>query len=454
MKPVLFRFVAIILPPYMFSNSLKSEISVFLSGLLAMVLVSFIVGIPTVGPLVYLVGYVFWLLRRMDSMVRWLRKGAKPAKAPQTTGLTDEMVQLIHREKKYSRKQRNRYRRTLAQFNSLAADLPDATVVLDKDFEIRWANSAAQRLLDINPEKDRGQRIDNLVRIPAFREFLHNQLDEAELEIPGTGSDNRVLAVRKVPAGKHMTVLIAADITQRVQIREMRKAFVGDVSHELRTPLTVIRGYLEMLRENKSLDEEMTLGLAQITAQSDRMRGIVEDLLQLSKLEGNPLAENEGDTLNVAAMIQTMVHTIRESAQAHEFILDLDSSLALLGSEREIYSACHNLLTNAVRYTDAGTTVRVSWHLNPDGEAVYTVADNGHGIEARHLSRLSERFYRVDAGRSRDDGGTGLGLAIVKHAAQRHGGQLSISSTPGTGSVFTITFPHIRALSLQQVANQ
>ena len=454
MKSVLSRLVVTIMSPYMFSNSLKSEVSVFVTGLLATALVSYIVGIPIVGLLVYLVGYVFWLLRRMDSMVRWLSKGAKPARAPQTTGLTDEMVQLIHREKKYSRKQRNRYRSMLAQFNSLAADLPDATVVLDKDFEIRWANSAAQRLLNINPEKDRGQRIDNLVRIPAFREFLHNQLDEEELEIPGAGVDNRVLAIRKVHTGKHMTVLIAADITQRVQIREMRKAFVGDVSHELRTPLTVIRGYLEMLRENESLDEEMSLGLAQITAQSDRMCGIVEDLLQLSKLEGNPLAENEGDTLNVAAMIQTMVHTLREPAESHEFILDLDNSLALLGSEREIYSACHNLLTNAIRYTEAGTTVRVSWHLNTDGEAVYTVADNGHGIEARHLSRLSERFYRVDPGRSRDDGGTGLGLAIVKHAAQRHGGQLSISSTPGTGSVFTITFPPVRALAVQQAANQ
>ena len=238
----------------MFSNSLKSEVSVFVTGLLATALVSYFVGIPIVGLLVYLVCYVFWLLRRMESMVRWLSKGAKPARAPQTTGLTDEMVQLIHREKKYSRKQRNRYRSMLAQFNSLAADLPDATVVLDKDFEIRWANSAAQRLLNINPEKDRGQRIDNLVRIPAFREFLHNQLDEEELEIPGAGVDNRVLAIRKVHTGKHMTVLIAADITQRVQIREMRKAFVGDVSHELRTPLTVIRGYLEMMltRQDKN----------------------------------------------------------------------------------------------------------------------------------------------------------------------------------------------------------
>jgi two-component system phosphate regulon sensor histidine kinase PhoR len=184
------------------------------------------------------------------------------------------------------------------------------------------------------------------------------------------------------------------------------------------------------------------------------MRGIVEDLLQLSKLEGNPLAEGEGDTINVSAMIHSMVATVRESAARHLFKLELDESLALLGSESEIYSACHNLLTNAVRYTDPGSTIQIRWYAEPDGSAVFCVEDDGRGIEARHLPRLSERFYRVDAGRSRDEGGTGLGLAIVKHAAQRHGGQLTISSTPGTGSQFTITFPPGRTIALRRAANQ
>lgn len=455
MKSVLSDIVVFMMPPYMLSSGLKKEVNAFLYGLVGVVLGGFIIGWPALATIVYLFGYIVWLLRRMDSMVLWLSEGARPAKAPPTTGLTNDMVQLIHREKKYSRKQKNRYRNTLAQFNSLAADLPDATVVLDKSFEIRWSNSAALALLNIHPDRDRGQRIDNLVRNPDFREFLHQGSDQEELEMPGSGaSTDRVIAVRKVPTGKHMMVLIAADITQRVQVREMRKAFVGDVSHELRTPLTVIRGYLEMLREQESLDPEVKEGLAQITAQSDRMRGIVEDLLQLSKLEGNPLAEDEGDTLNVSAMVRSMVSTLQESNETYLFKLHLDESLALLGSEREIYSACHNLLTNAVRYTEPGTVIDVSWQIGEDGEAIYCVADNGHGIEARHLARLSERFYRVDAGRSRDDGGTGLGLAIVKHAAQRHGGLLSIESTPGSGSAFTVTFPEYRTLSLPLAANQ
>lgn len=437
----------------MLTSSLKSEISWFASGLLGAVLCGLILSWPIAVTILYLCGYSVWLLYRMDAMVNWLRSGAKTTKVPQTTGLTDDMVELIHREKKYSRKQKNRYRSTLAQFNSLAADLPDATIVLNEDFEIRWANSAAVSLLNISQDRDRGQRIGNLVRNPEFREFLYNPAAEDELEIRSLVSQDRVLSVRKVPTGNKMMVLIAADITQRVQVREMRKAFVGDVSHELRTPLTVIRGYLEMLTESDGLDADVAQALEQLTVQSDRMRGIVDDLLELSKLEGNPLADDEGELINIGSMIRSMVGPLKESADKHHFKLNIDDSLALLGSEGELYSACNNLLTNAAKYTDAGSTITVSWHQAPDGSALYSVSDDGPGIEARHLPRLSERFYRVDTGRSRESGGTGLGLAIVKHAVQRHGGMLEISSTPGSGSEFQVTFPAIRSIQLQQAAS-
>lgn len=437
----------------MLSISLKSEINWFLSGLLGALLASLAIGWPAVGVCCYLLGYIAWLLWRMETMVRWLSSGAHSSTAPDSNGLTDEMVQLIHREKKYSLKQKNRYRSALAQFNSLAADLPDATIVLTKDFEIQWANSAALHILNIHPDRDRGQRIDNLVRAPEFREFLYAKSAEDELEMRSPSSSDRVLSLRKVPTGKHMMVLLAADITQRVQVREMRKAFVGDVSHELRTPLTVIRGYIEMLREDEQLPGEIASGLNHIARQSDRMQGIVEDLLQLSRLEGNTLVENEGDTINISTMVQSMIGPLKVTAEHHTFVTKLDDSLALLGLESEIYSACHNLLTNAVRYTQAGSTIEVSWQLEADGCSVYRVKDNGAGIEARHISRLSERFYRVDSGRSREAGGTGLGLAIVKHAVQRHGGGLSIKSTPGSGSEFSIKFPSIRTIQLRKTVN-
>ena len=193
----------------------------------------------------------------------------------------------------------------------------------------------------------------------------------------------------------------------------------------------------------------------ELTAQSDRMRGIVDDLLVLSKLEANLLGEREGEIVNVAAMIRSMIGPLKKEASRHRFELNLDDSLAVLGSEREIYSACNNLLTNAIKYTGDGTIVSVSWQLDDNtGSALYEVSDNGPGIEARHLSRLSERFYRVDAGRSRQQGGTGLGLAIVKHAIQRHGGYLDIKSHPGSGSQFTAAFPANRVQLMSKVANQ
>jgi len=384
----------------------------------------------------------------MNNMVTWLEKGAKTSEAPQTTGLTTDMVQRVHREKKYSRKQKNKYRSALAQFNSLAADLPDATVALTESHEIRWANAAATRLLNIQPDRDLGQRIDNLVRVPEFREFLLSDSKQEELEIQSPVAAEIVLAVRRVRTGKNMMVLIAADVTQRVQLREMRKAFVADVSHELRTPLTVIQGYLEMLQEDNTLPESVAAQLTQIASQSDRMEGIVNDLLQLSRLEGNALGETEGSPVHIPTLLDSILAPLKETSEAHQFDMQVDNELGLLGSESELYSACNNLLTNAVRYTDAGTRISVEWRKNNSGSAVYTVSDDGPGIEARHLARLSERFYRVDAGRSRDSGGTGLGLAIVKHAAQRHGGILDIQSTPGSGSQFSIVFPAKRCIKL------
>jgi len=226
------------------------------------------------------------------------------------------------------------------------------------------------------------------------------------------------------------------------------------MSHELRTPLTVIRGYMEMLQEMDSQQPEVLEALHQVSLQSDRMRGIVDALLELSKLESNPLNDDEGDTVDMASMILTMVAPLKKEAPQHHFQLLLEESLALLGSEQELYSACNNLLTNAVKYTEPGSTINVTWRLDEMGMARYSVADDGAGIEPRHLSRLSERFYRVDKGRSRDKGGTGLGLAIVKHAVQRHGGQLEIKSIPGTGSQFTAVFPASRVRAMHKAANQ
>lgn len=436
-------------------TELKRELWWLVLGLISVFAIGLITHLPLILPLLFLCCYSIWLLRRMAAMVHWLQSGASPRKAPPTVGLMNQVVELIHREKKYSRKQKNRYRKTLAQFNSLAAELPDATMVLDKLHQIRWSNTAARTLLNIHPERDRGQRIDNLLRDPGFHDYLQNPDAAIELELPAPANPSLMLAIRTVNSGKKMTVLIARDVTQRVKIREMRKAFVGDVSHELRTPLTVIQGYLEMVLEETTLSGTVRNGLQNVSTQADRMRHIVDHLLELSKLEGNPLADNEGEPVAVYSLIHSLIKSIQQATDTgHLFELQLDRNLALLGSESEIYSACHNLITNAVKYTGEGTRISISWHLDTDGKPVLSVRDNGQGIEARHLPRLSERFYRVDKARSRSNGGTGLGLAIVKHVAQRHGGQLVIDSTPGDGSEFRIEFPNSRAVDSRVAVNQ
>ena len=410
-----------------------------------------LLGAPLLAALAFALGYLGWLLWRTDALLDWLAGGAKARDAPPSAGTTDAIVERVHREKRYSRKQKNRYKSALAQFDRLASELPDATIVLDAHRQIHWANPAAATILGVHPERDRGQRIDNLVRSPEFAAFLADPhaSDPGDAEIENPHAAGRTLALRLVRSSKKLSVLIARDVTQRVRTREMRKAFVADVSHELRTPLTVIGGYLEMLEGDARLPGDVAEALARVGAQTGRMRDIVEHLLELSRLEADPLGEDEGAPVAVGPIARALVEGLETAdGRAQRFELEIDDALAALGSERELYSVCQNLLTNAARYAGAGARVRVSWGTDAAGRPRFEVADDGPGIEARHLARLSERFYRVDPGRSRESGGTGLGLAIVKHAAQRHGGLLHVESVPGEGASFAVELPAHRARRL------
>lgn len=443
------------------SMALRHELLWLAGTALAGVLFGALVGHVTLVLALALGLHAAWLLMRLEALGRWLQDGARLSEAPPTVGIGNGMVGVVHRMKKDSRKRKQRYRNAIAQFTDLARSLPDATVVLTAQREIRWANAAARTLLNVTYETDRGQRIDNLVRAPEFVKFLDGRIgtddgidQEVELELPlGSG---RMLAIQVVPSGNAMSLLIARDVTQRAKVRNMRKRFVADVSHELRTPLTVIEGYLEMLREGGAppaeprFDRGTRDALDQMAEQSARMRHIVEHLLELSRLEGESLADDEGETVDVATMLSSVVAAVADAHPASagtRFSVDADESLGLRGSERELWSACNNLVVNAAKYGGGGR-VTVRWGRDADGKPTCTVEDDGDGIEARHLPHLSERFYRVDRNRSRASGGTGLGLAIVKHAAQRHGGRLDIRSAPGRGSTFTIEFPAERAVAL------
>jgi len=212
------------------------------------------------------------------------------------------------------------------------------------------------------------------------------------------------------------------------------------VSHELRTPLTVLSGFLETIRELQLDPQRSRDYLNLMTEQSARMQRIVDDLLTLSTLESAP-----GPTLDERVRVAPLLDRLRAEAEAlsggkHKIVLDAELGFDLLGLENEIASAFSNLMSNAIRYTPAGGEVRLTWRASAN-EAEFAVQDTGMGIATEHIPRLTERFYRVDRGRSRETGGTGLGLAIVKHILNRHQATLDIRSEPGKGSRFAVRFP-------------
>ena len=306
------------------------------------------------------------------------------------------------------------------------------------------ATTPAKRIFGIDAEADVGQPITNLVRQPEFVGYVAAGEFSKPLQLTTT-RDGLVLSVQFVPYVDSQRLLLSRDITQGTRLETMRRDFVANVSHELRTPLTVLVGFLETVRELK-LDPERSRDYLNIMAeQSRRMQRIIDDLLTLSTLESAP--EPPHDEHVDMALLLSRIHGEAQalSAGRQRVTLDAEPGFDLLGTESEIASAFGNLASNAVRYTPPGGEVRLIWRGSQNG-AEFTVEDTGVGIEAEHIPRLTERFYRVDRGRSRETGGTGLGLAIVKHALARHQASLEIESTPGKGSRFTAKFPARRVV--------
>ena len=396
-----------------------------------------------------LVSYTAWNLYQIYKLEKWLRTGSFKGKAPDTGGVWAQIVQQIYRQQRKEKNRKKRLSELLKRYNDTVSALPDATVILNGNWEIEWANRAAEELLGIERSRDFGLRIGNLIRDPDFDAALDTFDKEMNLELPSPVNADFMIALRMVSYGKGKKLLTARDISQRVELQRMRKAFVANASHELRTPLTVISGYLEILEMDPDIPSHLSEAISSANEQAGRMQRIIGDLLVLSRLEGTRLDRNSGDRLDVGAILRQIITDLKKtvSDKSHHFRLDLDDALFLKGNEAEIQSVCMNLISNAVKYTPDGTTVDVCWYRNSAGYACLDVKDDGPGIATEHLPHLTERFYRVDAGRSREIGGTGLGLSIVKHVVQRHGGILSIESELDKGSRFRTCFPEYRVLS-------
>ncbi|QMV63210.1 phosphate regulon sensor histidine kinase PhoR [Pseudomonas berkeleyensis] len=382
-----------------------------------------------------------WTLSQLLRLHKWLREHRPDEPPPDGYGLWGEVFDSIYHLQRRNQKARGRLQAVIDRVQESTAALKDAVVMLDSQGNLEWWNRAAETLLGLKTPQDSGQPIANLVRDPRFKDYFERGNYADALEIPSPVSDRRRLQVHITQYGNREHLLLVRDVTRLHQLEQMRKDFVANVSHELRTPLTVISGYLETLLDNvEAVNPRWLRPLQQMQQQGARMQTLLNDLLLLAKLEATDYPSD-----NQPVAVDLMLLSIKNDAQAlsaaqdHRITLEADSHLKLKGSEAELRSAFSNLVFNAVKYTPAGGEIHIRWWGNEEG-AHLSVQDSGIGIEAKHLPRLTERFYRVDSSRASNTGGTGLGLAIVKHVLLRHRGHLGIVSELGRGSTFTCHF--------------
>ena len=383
--------------------------------------------------------YLAWQLLNLYRLDRWLRLRSQ-IDPPMIGGIWGDVISQIvrlHRRKQYHKQ---RLVQLFRELRRSTAALPDGVIILSAQSEIVWFNRQAARLLGLKRPIDIGLRIDNLIRTPEFIHYLHGEDFALPLIIRPPVQLDLYLALQLVPYGEGQSLLLVRDVTRQMRLEAMRKDFVANASHELRTPLTVISGYLDALADDPSIDQTWEGPIRDMRSQAQRMNAIIADLLELSRLEASD-GDAPRDAVDVPRMLERLYRdALARSERPREVLLEVESANGLYGATHEIESAFTNLLVNGLKYTQAEGTVRMRWWSDEDG-AYFSVIDTGIGIPAEHIPRLTERFYRVDAGRSRGHGGSGLGLAIVKHALQRHDGWLDVQSVEGKGSAFTCHFP-------------
>jgi two-component system, OmpR family, phosphate regulon sensor histidine kinase PhoR len=392
-----------------------------------------------------LVALLLLLLLQVRNLI-WLRawlQHPKRYELPEPGGLWGEVFDGLLDLQRKNRKRKKKLTAMLAEFQASTSALPDGAVVLGERGEITWFNNAARRLLGLRLPQDIGIRVPNLIRHPAFTKHFDDGDFEREAEVPSPVNLAKTLSLRIVPYGRNQRLMIVRDISERLMLDAARRDFVSNASHELRTPLTVLRGYLDLMEmeaQGSGVLAPWHAPIVEMRAQALRMESLVNDMLKLARLESGR-AQMREEVLDAPGMIRRAVEDARQlSLGQHRFELAVDPNLCVVGGEVELHSVFANLITNAVRYTPAGGAVRVRWERTAEG-ARFSVADTGIGIAQKDIPRLTERFYRVDAGRSRASGGTGLGLSIVKHALESFDGRLEVESEVGVGSTFSCVLP-------------
>jgi two-component system phosphate regulon sensor histidine kinase PhoR len=380
-----------------------------------------------------------WLLANLFRLEWWLRH-RNYADPPDVGGAWGEIIAQVVRLHRRKRFHKQRFVQLMRQLQRSTAALPNGVVILNAQREIMWFNRMAAQLLELRSVADLGLRIDNLLREPEFVRYLARQDYSNPVVIrPAMGEDN-YLSLQVAPYGDGQLLLLVSDVSRQRRLEAVRRDFVANASHELRSPLTVISGYLETLAQDPALDPDLSGPVAEMRRQAERMTSIIRDLLELSRLEETDEVVG-GAPIDVAALLSLLrKDVLARAVHPHEVRVLSESAAQLIGDDPEIHSAFSNLVDNAAKYTPPEGSIEMRWWTDAEGGHL-AVSDTGFGIPSEHIPRLTERFYRVDAGRSRATGGSGLGLAIVKHVLQRHGARLEVQSTLGEGSTFTCHFP-------------
>ncbi|MDP2098215.1 MAG: phosphate regulon sensor histidine kinase PhoR [Methylobacter sp.] len=418
-----------------------------ITGLLLLLAVSVVGGMTGLFmPLALMLALVLLMrqLYQINRFEKWIRTGGR-TKYPKTTGVWEEIYYHVYRIKKNEKKRKKKLGKMVDQFRQSTEALPDAAVVLGANDEIEWANKAAREVFGLK-QSDKGQRIPNLIRFPEFIRYLKSGNYKEPVILPSPVDHSITLAVRIITYGAGLRLLLAQDVTQLKKMERMRKDFVANVSHELRTPLTVLKGYLETLQDMDDGESPLlTASFRQMQGQTERMQHLVDDLLLLTRLETK---QKKTECVNVPALLSQICKEAEamKNSVPHRIELILETDAQLMGEEQELCSAFTNLLGNALKYSPEDSLVKVRWYVSKDS-LVLDVEDQGEGIAAADIPRVTERFYRSEVKRNKKVGGTGLGLAIVKHVLMRHEGKLTIASELGKGSRFSCYFPVKRVCS-------
>jgi two-component system, OmpR family, phosphate regulon sensor histidine kinase PhoR len=397
----------------------------------------------SIGLLLYLASHISWL----HQLHLWF-KNPVLKEIPEGSGAWENVFTALLQYERNNLANQSQLGSALERFNLTAEAIPDGLVILSPSNEVEWCTPHAENQLGLDLKTDKNLPIVNLVRDSHFIAYLYNENYDEPFKHKSWRNPEQIFEIQLIPFASKQKLLICRDMTQLEKVDVMRRDFIANVSHELRTPLTVVGGFLETLSDMEGavpLAIKDYFGMMQ--DQTSRMRRIIEDLLTLSTIESNSEAPDDTE-INMASMLKALQKDALGLSQGlkkakHKVYLEADPALNLIGAQDELHSALSNLVSNAIRYTPAGGEIFITWQLVNE-QAVFAVRDTGIGIEQQHIDRLTERFYRVDRGRSRETGGTGLGLSIVKHILIRHQAKLEISSEIGKGSTFSVVFPKLR----------